>query len=524
MHEIEEITLFGRPGVKVYKNRPSTINDVFAAALLKRPNIIAIQSEKTALTYAELNLQSNQLANLLYIDFDIRKGQRVAAILANDVEFIITMLACSRLGAVMVPLNTRLTKPEITYQLKDSMPRVIICDDVQVEKVDRQIVPNLIVVGDETTDDSIPFSAIQSQSDTLVYFTTIIAEEDPLFLMYTSGTTGLPKGALVAHVNTIHVIMGLDGRFRKVSFMSSIVAVPMFHITGLVSQVLSTIYNAGTIYSMRQYQNDAYLDLILNHKVTNLTNIPTIYSMLATTQRFKESNFDCVITVGYGGAPTYRNTYDLLKTAFPTSNLHNSYGATETTSAATILPMSYEDAQAITVGIPFDTIDLKIVDGRGEEVATGEIGEVYLRGPTIIPAYWNNDEANEYGFKDGYWCSGDIGTVDQEGYVAILDRKKDMIIRGGENVYSIEVEDTLRKYPNVHAAAVIGQPDELFGESVKAFIVMAPGTTATEEELTAFCTESLAKFKIPTNYEFLDRMPMSASGKILKHTFKVSQK
>ena len=274
----------------------------------------------------------------------------------------------------------------------------------------------------------------------------LVNDEDSAFILYTSGTTGRPKGAVISHVNTIHSLMNYKNVFKTDSSMKTLIAVPMFHVTGLVGQLLHMFYIGGTAYSMNRYQNNVYIDLMLKHKINFVFNVPTIFIMLSRIDEFQKSSFDFVRKVAFGGSPIYQQTFDLLKKAFPNAELHNAYGATETTSPATLMPVTYSESKVTSVGLPVAGADIKVINLEGEDCQLGEAGELYIKGPMVIKGYWENPEANTSNFTDGYWHSGDIGLMDEDGFVYIRDRKKDMINRGGEKIFSIEVEDVLKSH------------------------------------------------------------------------------
>ncbi|MDQ0163603.1 acyl-CoA synthetase (AMP-forming)/AMP-acid ligase II [Bacillus alveayuensis] len=271
---------------------------------------------------------------------------------------------------------------------------------------------------------------------------------------------------------------------------------------------------------MERYQNKKYIEYILKYKINFLFNVPTIFIMMSTVEEFKNSHFDFVKKVVFGGSPIYQQTFQMLKESFPNAELHNAYGATETTSPATLMPIKYPKSKVNSVGKPVPVADIKVVKENGEECRVNEIGELFIKGPMVIKEYWNNPEANEKNFTDGYWHSGDIGFMDEDGFVYVRDRKKDMINRGGEKIFSIEVEDVLKSHELITEAAVIGVPDEIYGERVKAFVVGRKLSESSIQKIKDHCQKHLAKYKIPEFFEVVDQLPRNASGKILKNKLK----
>ncbi|MDN5710570.1 MAG: acyl--CoA ligase [Planococcus sp. (in: firmicutes)] len=521
MAAIETMELFGRAEVKVFAQRSSTIGQLLTDTVARYGEKPAVVTEQQTLSYRELDGQSTTLAANLQ-QRGIQVGDRVGAVVGNCAEFPVVVFACAKAGAIMVPINVKLQVEELQYIIGHSKPKLLIVEAEYAEKVKEATQnsglrdaeqPELFIIGGENSyGELLHESAAFEQVD--------VDEQDGAFILYTSGTTGRPKGAVLAHINAVHSVMNYKCRFETDDSMKTLVAVPMFHVTGLVGQLLHMFYVGGTVYSMRRYQNESYIELILKHEINFLFNVPTIFIMMSTSEEFQQHSFGFVKKVAFGGSPIYQQTIQMLKKALPNAQLHNAYGATETTSPATLMPVSYPESKVTSVGLPVDVADIKIVDPEGRTVPNGESGELYIKGPMIIKEYWDNPAANQSSFTDGYWHSGDLGIMDDDGYVYIRDRKKDMINRGGEKIFSIEVEDALKSHPDVVEAAVIGEPDPVFGEKVKAFVVGPKLDSEDFTELRAHCTKTLAKFKVPEQFVLLESLPRNASGKILKNTLK----
>lgn len=517
--EQQEICLFGREGVKVFKERPQTVGEIVSASSNTYGDKPAIVTEDQSLSYQQMGKLATAIAANLQ-SRGIAKGDRVAAIVGNRAEFPLLVIACAKIGAIMVPINVKLAVEELSYILGHSKPSIIISEQEFLEKVgkanrEEAMVPeeNIFVIDGENSYEQLlktdtPFRQVS------------VTEEDGIFILYTSGTTGRPKGAVLTHINVIHSLMNYKLVFKTDETFNTLIAVPMFHVTGLVGQLLHMFYVGGTVYSMRRYQNEEYINRILEHKINFLFNVPTIFIMMSTSEEFQKHSFDFVKKVAFGGSPIYQQTFTMLKNAFPNAQLHNAYGATETTSPATLMPLNYPDSKVTSVGLPVEVADIKIIDAEGKECRFGESGELYIKGPMIIKEYWDNPMANQTSFTDGYWHSGDLGIQDEDGFIYIRDRKKDMINRAGEKIFSIEVEDVLKAHPDVVEAAVIGEPDPVFGEKVKAFVVGPKLNGDDFTELKEHCRKSLAKFKVPEEFELIDSLPRNASGKILKNTLK----
>ncbi|MFS0777129.1 class I adenylate-forming enzyme family protein [Neobacillus sp. 3P2-tot-E-2] len=520
---IQEVELFGRQSIKVFANRPKNINDILNMQLAANKQKEAIVTEERTLTYEELERYSSIIAANLQRKYNIQKGDRVATIIGNRYHFPLLVFACVKLGAIMVPVNVKLSPDEMAYILSHSEVKVIVSDSQyatqlsQIKEINENALPektNIFLIDGE--DSFVHLMDSRNSTPDL----TPLEEVDPAFILYTSGTTGRPKGAVLSHIGVIHSLMNYQSVFNTNSTMKTLIAVPMFHVTGLVGQLLHMVYVGGTSYSMERYQNKKYIELTLQHRINFLFNVPTIFIMMSTEEEFKKHTFDFVTKVAYGGSPIYKQTYQILQSAFPNAELHNAYGSTETSSPATLMPRAHPPEKVASVGLAVPVADIKIMKGEGEECNVGEVGELFIKGPMVIQEYWRNEDANFKSFTNGYWQSGDIGTMDEEGYYYILDRKKDMINRGGEKIFSIEVEDVLKKLESIREAAVIGEPDPIYGERVKAFVVSDQLKEVDIPAIQGHCQTYLAKFKVPELFEFLDELPRNAAGKILKNSLK----
>jgi long-chain acyl-CoA synthetase len=520
--KIVEKDLFGRSNIKVFADRPNNLNEILSNTVKKFPDKIAVVSEEESFTYKQLDeLTSNIAANLQW-KFGVEKGDRVATIIGNRHHFPLIVYACAKLGAIMVPVNVKLSPSEMHYIIGHSDVKVVISEQkyfsklVEIKNLGGNVLPaddSIIMIDGENT-----FNKLLEESPS--FRDVEVDELDPAYILYTSGTTGRPKGAVLTHINVIHSLMNFQMIFQTDSSMKTLIAVPMFHVTGLVGQLLHMCYVGGTAYSMERYQNKAYIHYILKHQINFLFNVPTIFIMMSTEDDFKNNTFEFVTKVAFGGAPIYQQTFTMLQQAFPNAELHNAYGSTETTSPATLMPVSYPDSKIQSVGLPVPVAEIKIMGANGEECEIGEVGELYIRGPMVVKKYWRNPDANAENFTDGYWHSGDLGYQDEDGYIYIKDRKKDMINRAGEKIFSIEVEDVLKSHQLINEAAVVGVPDPIYGEKVKAFIVSDVLGEDDIPSIQEYCLQHLAKFKVPEVFEFIDELPRNASGKILKHSLK----
>lgn len=523
--ETERITLFGRENVSVFKERPHSLRSVIEDVVKNYPTKIAFCYEEMSWTYEQIDNISSTIAYNLQQKYGVQKGDRVFVLLGNIPAFAALTFACLKIGAIMVPVNTKLTEHELAYIVTHSKPQVVIVEhelnqtinNIPLINSDAQnYLQNIVYIDEVTPQEGLSELLIEQGN----YEPPTLDEKDGAFLCYTSGTTGVPKGALISHVNMIHTVMHYHYHLSSNNNSRTLIAVPLFHITGLAAQFLHMVYVGGTTIVLRRYQNENYINLLVKHRVNFVINVPTIFLMMGTSLLLKEQDLDFVEVVGYGGSPIYRQTLEQLKTIFKNATFHNLYGATETTSPTTIAPFDLSMDKASSVGFPVKNADVKVVDAQGKEVGINETGQLLIKGPMVIGQYWDNERANESSFKNGYWLSGDIARIDEEGLVFILDRMKDMINRGGEKIFSIEVEDVLKSHPNVIEAAVIPYPDKIFGEKVMAIIVSESFNKSNIEVLQNYCATKLAKYKVPEVFEFVNELPKTASGKILKHVLK----
>lgn len=512
--------LFARK-VKVYADRPATVDEMLKNTVEKFPDNEAIVMGDLRQTYRELDQVVERLATKLQ-QSNIQKGDRVALLLRNKPEFIHIILACARIGAIAVPLNTRLSQDELTFMLAHSGATLLFSEMVFKETVEaieqsRSTKLSAYYFVDEQKETNSNYKRYLHDVQTGKRQEVKVKEEDPLFIMYTSGTTGTPKGAIGSHINAIHSAMNYKNVFREQNDARTIIAVPLFHVTGLIGQMFYMILLGGTSVLLEKYKNEPFLQLLQEEDITFLFNVPTIYVMMMSHPLFKENEFPHLRTIAYGGAPMPKDTIERLRKELPGITLYNVYGSTETCSPATIMPSEYSDDKLSSVGLPVPVGELKIMDENGEELLAGQVGELWIKGPMVVQGYWNNEEANQSSFENGFWKSGDIASIDDDGFVYIMDRKKDMINRGGEKIFSIEVENMLYDHPAVLEAAVVGIPDEVFGEQVKAYIVLKEDAEASEEDLKMFLRKKLADYKVPKYIDFIDELPRNPGGKILKN-------
>ena len=507
---------YGQRVVAAFAERPHSIDAMFRAVLTRNPAALALISGERRITYGELDHTVDRVAGNL-ARLGIAKGDRVALLLGNNPAFVEVSLACTRLGAVQVPINIRQRRAENEYVLAHSGASALIHEaglapelpePATLPALRHRFALNGMVEGSKSYDTLLapiaPPGAIE------------LHEDQPACILYTSGTTGRPKGAILTHFGLIHTCLNYEQSMGLGPEDRALLAVPASHVTGLAAIILAMIRVGGCIVMMPTFRARAFLELMAAERITHTLIVPAMYNLCLLDPEFARFDLSAWRAGGYGGAPMPVATIERLARELPNLKLYNAYGATETTSPVTLLPPEHALSHPDSIGKILPGADVRVMDEEGREVPPGEPGELWIAGPMVVPGYWNNPEATAANFTGGYWRSGDVGSIDADGFVRVFDRKKDMINRGGYKVYSAEVENLLIHHPAVIEAAVVGRPDPVLGERVQAFIVARDGG-ASEAEIKAFCAARLSDYKVPDRVVFLNQpLPRNANGKVLK--------
>ncbi len=507
---------FGDRVVACFADRPPHLDTIFRGAVTASPSAEAQVLGDRRVTYGELDVQVNSIAGRLAA-LGVRKGDRVALALPNRLEFLPLVLACARLGAVSVPLNVRMRRPENDFVLRDSGAKVLAHEADGAAEIPDGL-PDLqhrFACGADARD-ARPFSALLTPGAPPE---VRIAEEDPCTLLYTSGTTGRPKGAILTHFNVVHSVMHYQACLGYRAGERAVLAVPASHVTGLVAVFAAMLRVAGCTLLMPAFKARAFLELAAAERATSAILVPAMYSLCLMDPEFDRFDLSAWRLGGHGGAPMPEAVIAELGRRLPALTLVNAYGATETTSPATLMPPGRTVAHPDSVGRVVPCGEIVVMDEAGREVPSGQPGEIWIKGPMVVPGYWNNPAATADVFVGGFWRSGDVGSMDTEGYVRVFDRLKDMINRAGYKVYSVEVENVLLAHPDVVEAAVVGRPDPVLGERVHAVVAPRAGASAAgpPEALTTFCAERLSDYKVPERFTIVPGpLPRNANGKLLK--------
>jgi O-succinylbenzoate-CoA ligase len=497
------------------------IYEMLQASAERLPDKPALICDDETLTYRELRQQVLSLAFNIQ-KMGVRKGDRVALLFPNCNEMAVTYFACARLGAVVVPLNNRLTGKDLTYILNDSGARLAVVgyQFYEIFQAIREGLPALkavIYAGPERQPGAVYFGDLLGAAEPPA--AAELSPDDAAVIMYTSGTTGRPKGAVMTQRNVFTNARNCGASLNYKDSDTTLIVVPLFHVTGLNSQLVAFVYVGGTCVILKAYKTAEMIQAIARHRITVLFNVPTMYVLMLINETLTDTDVSSVRLAAYGGAPMDRETIVALKDRLGL-DLYNAYGLTESSSLTTVLPACDAVRKAPSVGLPVSGVQVKTLGADGAETLPGEAGELLIKGPNIVQGYFNKPEATQKSIVDGWLHTGDVARIDDEGYVFIVDRLKDMIVRGGENIYSIEVESVLNAHPQVLESAVVPEAHPIFGEVVKAFVVLRPEAQATSEEIIEFCKLNIADYKVPASVVFLDELPRNPGGKVVKNRLK----
>src|SRR4051794_39062539 len=468
----------------------------------------AVVCGSTELTYAQMWHRCRRLAGALRA-LGLQEGDRVGVVSPNCHRYLEIYQAVPGAGMVLVPLNQRHTDAELRYALEDSGTKVLFAGR-PVAGVPA-CVEHVVEVGEAYE----ALIAGAAPAD----FPAHIGEEDLAGLFYTGGTTGTAKGVMLTHRNLVSNAMHMQMCWPFSPDTCWLVTAPLFHLAGSIA-VLSTVWNAGRHVILPAFDPAAALDLVEREQVTATLVVPSMLAAMNEEQHARPRAVSSLRLVSFGGAPSATETLRRAHEVFPDASLLHLYGATETAPIATSLPgvERFLDApQARSCGQPAVGVDVDVRRDDGSSCDAGEVGEVAVRGPNVMGAYWNKPEQTAATLRDGWYHTGDLGYMDERAFVYLVDRAKDMIVSGGENVYSTEVEDVLYRHPAVLEAAVFGVPDARWGEAVHAVVVPRPSVAVTEDELLAHCRAAIAAYKVPKAIELrTEPLPKSGAGKTLK--------
>ncbi|MFZ5670592.1 MAG: class I adenylate-forming enzyme family protein [Pseudomonadota bacterium] len=547
--EMEEVEIRGIM-TRVWKNAPPTVRDVVAAGRAHGEKVFLVHEDERV-TFEAFHRAVAAFAVTL-ADKGVRKGDRVALVMRNLPEWPVAFYAGLSLGAILTPLNAWWTGPELEYGLTDSGSKICVVDAERFDRLAEHFpnCPDLEHVFVSRMDDEVAHPFVSRLEDAIggpgawaalpdrkLPGTPILPDDDAT-IFYTSGTTGKPKGALATQRNINSNIMaamcaGARPFLRRgeqppapdpaAPQKGSLLSVPFFHATGCFAVLNPTLFAGGKLAIMRKWDPEQAMQIIEREKLTSAGGVPTIAWQLLEHPARARYDLSSLESVAYGGAPSAPELVRKIKEVWPKSSAGNGWGMTETSATATSNSAEDYEHRPDSCGPAVPVTDLKImsVEAPHVELPVGQVGELWCKGPQVVKGYWNKPEATAQTFVDGWVKTGDLARLDEEGFCYIIDRAKDMLIRGGENIYCIEVENVLYDHPAVMDAALVGIPHKTLGEEPAAVVTLKPGAEATEAELRAFVADRLAAFKVPVKVEFWhETLPRNANGKIMKNELK----
>ena len=547
--EMEEVVIRGIP-TRVWKNAPPTLRDVVTVGRAHGEKVFLVHEDERV-TFEAFHRAVANFAKVLAAR-GVKKGDRVALVMRNLPEWPVAFYAGLSLGAILTPLNAWWTGPELEYGLTDSGSKVCVVD---IERYDRLAehfpnCPDLEHVFVSRMVDEVAHPYVSRLEDAIggpdswaglpdvALPDGPLEQDDDATIFYTSGTTGKPKGALATHRNINSNIMaalcvGARNFLRRgeqppapdptLPQKGSLLSVPFFHATGCMAVLNPTLFAGAKIAMMRKWDPERAMQLIERERLTSAGGVPTIAWQIIEHPAREKYDLSSIESMAYGGAPSAPELVRKIKEIWPNSAPGNGWGMTETSATAT--SNSAEDyvnrPDSCGPAVPVTDIKIMTVEAPHRELGPNEVGELWCKGPQVVKGYWNKPEATAQTFVDGWVKTGDLARIDEEGFCFIIDRAKDMLIRGGENIYCIEVENVLYDHPAVMDAALVGIPHKTLGEEPAAVVTLKEGAHATEQELRAFVADRLAAFKVPVKVEFWhETLPRNANGKILKTELK----
>jgi len=531
--------MIGDRSLRTFVKRERSLREKVANAGARGDVDFMVQGDRR-ISYGEFAQRVWGAARALQLEHGLVKGDRLAILSYNCPDWLIALFGAASAGGIAVGLNGWWATEEIEYGLTDSGSRYLVVDERLYPRVEPLLgklanLERVFFIGQSAPAGTIPIDEILAPHAEPP--TTPLEEDDPFIILYTSGTTGRSKGCITTHRGTIAQVTGvlfanvagaaLAGRklapSRSGSQLAALLTSPLFHVGGLHSNVCTQMtIGSKLVFSQGRFDAEQVMALIEREKITNWGAIPTMLHRVVHHPKVRDYDLSSLRGISFGGAPTPPETIDKAREVLPIEpTFANAYGLTETHGVATVNGGKDLLGRKTSIGRPLPVLDMKIVDEEGKEVPEGQLGELLIHGPTITPGYWNRPDATAETVRDGWLHTGDLGYRDADGFYFVVDRAKDMILRGGENVYCTEIENTLADHPEIDEAAVIGVPDPELGERVKAIVRRVPGSGLSENAVRSHVAAHLASFKVPEFVEFVsDPLPRNAAGKLLKNALR----
>lgn len=492
-------------------------------SLQRHPDKTATVDGHRRQTFGQLAARVARLAGALG-QLGVARGDRVAVLALNSDRYMETALAVWWMGAVLNPVNTRWTASEVAYALKDCGARVLFIDDALAH----------LTVGLSEQVPALQTTVAMSNQMAPAHglnFETLIAQAMPVddvrcdngelaAILYTGGTTGFPKGVMLSHANLWAALVGRMAEVPNPGHFITLLTAPLFHVAGLGRMLGQTVVG-GSCVTFPAFNAEAVLRTLASERITDVVVVPSMLQMLLEAPTFAQTDLSSLQRILWGAAPITVPLLERALQAFPKVEFIHAYGMTETAASVSVhhIGRSAEERASDRIrsaGRAGFSTEIRIADDQGQELPRGQSGEILVRGPVVMMGYWNRPEDTQNALRGGWLHTGDGGTMDEEGYVYVVDRIKDMVISGGENVYPAEVEEVLGRHPGVASSAVIGIPNDKWGETVHAVVVLRPGVSLTDAMLIAHCHTHLSGYKCPKSIEFRMALPLSAAGKVLK--------
>lgn len=488
------------------------------------PEKIALSEAAREITHAELRQRVHTLAAGLD-DMGVARGAIIGVLMYNHIEFVETMFAANHLGAAVLPLNYRLSPAEWRYILHHGEAVAVVTESEFAAKID-ELAPELprlrhkITISAARDSSWTEYSAVLHGHEEIRTPPVDVAPDDLQRLMYTSGTTSRPKGVQISHQNVLWKNFAHIIEFGLTAQDNTMICGPLYHVGGMDLPGLATLHAGGRLSLLERFDAAAVVAAFESIRPTNIWLAPSMMNALLQIPDIADRDTSSIRFITGGGEKMPIPLLDRIATAFPSAWFADAYGLTETVSGDTVNDAAHMRSKIGSVGRPVAHVQIAIVDENDTPVPANELGEIVVRGPKVTTGYWRDEQATAQAIRNGWFHTGDIGRLDEDGYLYIEDRKKDMIVSGGENIATPEIERILYENPEVVEAAVIGIPHPRWGEVPKAYVVLRPGSELDTGDLTRFCRDHLAKFKVPAEIEFLESLPRTPSGKVLKRSLR----
>lgn len=516
---------------RVFLHQPRTLRQMFEATVARQPDAVMMVSGERTWTFAQSLAESDRIAHVLREDYGVGPGDRVAIVSANSPEYGLTMWATISLGAIVTSLNGWWTAPELQYGIELTKPVVLFGDERRLARLDGATLPDGLPVVDLEDLYAVSQERPAEAPD------ASIQPDDPAVILFTSGTTGKPKGATLSHRNIISFIWAnfVTGALGAASAPApasppqqpaSILASPMFHISGMLGILMTgPAMGAKLVFPPPgRWDETQHLEMTAQHRINVWSGVPTQFWRILRHPDFDSYDLSCVTSIGGGGAPCPPELVREFHERMPWATLGQGYGMSETVGIGTRTggPLILEHPDAVGVASP--TVEVEVRDPLGEVVPPGEVGEIYLRTASVFLGYWDNEQATRDAIDaEGWYRTGDFGRI-RNGLLYLESRMRDMILRGGENIYPIEIEHRLVEHPDIQDAAVIGVDHPVLGQEVKAFVIRRAGSDLDADGVKRWAAEALAGFKVPAHVEFRDTLPYTETGKVLKHLLEAEER